>query len=99
MRGRATLRRVFVLIDSRHGIKDSDIEIMAMLDEAAVTYQIILTKVDKLKKGEFEKVYKKTLNRISKRPAAYPEIIATSSVKKNGLDNLRAEIAALAETV
>ena len=99
LRGRATLRRVFVLIDSRHGIKDSDIEIMAMLDEAAVTYQIILTKVDKLKKGEFEKVYKKTLNRISKRPAAYPEIIATSSVKKNGLDNLRAEIAALAETV
>jgi len=63
LRGRAPLRRVFVLIDSRHGLKDSDIDIMEMLDEAAVTYQLILTKVDKLKKGELEKVMKKTLRR------------------------------------
>jgi len=98
LRGRAPLRRVFVLIDSRHGLKDSDIDIMDMLDEAAVTYQVILTKTDKLKKGELEKVLKKTARRIKKRPAAFPELICTSSVKKNGLDVLRAEIATLAET-
>lgn len=98
LRGRASLRRVFVLIDSRHGLKESDIEIMEMLDEAAVTYQVILTKVDKLKKGELEKVLRKTSRRIKKRPAAFPELICTSSVKKNGLDDLRAEIATLAET-
>ena len=69
--GRASLRRVFLLIDSRHGIKDSDLELMGMLDETAVTYQIILTKMDKLKKGEFEKVLTKTQNRIAKRPAAF----------------------------
>jgi len=98
LRGRAPLRRVFVLIDSRHGLKDSDIDIMEMLDEAAVTYQVILTKVDKLKKGELEKVERKTLRRIKKRPAAFPSLICTSSAKKNGLDDLRAEIATLAET-
>ena len=97
LRGRAPLRRVFVLIDSRHGLKDSDREIMAMLDEAVVTYQLILTKVDKLKKGELEKVKKRTLSKIKKRPAAYPTVICTSSVKKDGLDDLRAEIATLAE--
>ena len=97
LRGRAPLRRVFVLIDSRHGLKESDREIMSMLDEAAVTYQLILTKVDKLKKGELEKVKKRTLSKIKKRPAAFPTLICTSSVKKNGLDDLRAEIATLAE--
>ena len=97
LRGRAPLRRVFVLIDSRHGLKESDHEIMSMLDEAAVTYQLILTKVDKLKKGELEKVKKRTLSKIKKRPAAFPTLICTSSVKKNGLDDLRAEIATLAE--
>ncbi len=94
--GRAALRRVFLLIDSRHGIKDSDRDIMAMLDETAVTYQIILTKTDKLKKGELEKVMTKSQADIAKRPAAFPEIIPTSSVKKNGLDVLKAEIATLA---
>lgn len=94
--GRASLRRVFLLIDSRHGIKDSDLELMGMLDETAVTYQIILTKVDKLKKGELEKVLGKTQNSIAKRPAAFPEFICTSSEKKRGLDELRAEIATLA---
>jgi len=96
LRGRANLRRVFLLIDSRHGIKPSDIELMAMLDETAVTYQLILTKIDKLKKGEAEKVYAKTLKAIAKRPAAFPEIIATSSEKKTGIDILRAEIETLA---
>ena len=94
--GRASLRRVFLLIDSRHGIKDSDLELMGMLDETAVTYQLILTKVDKLKKGEVEKVEAKTLKAIAKRPAAFPELICTSSEKKRGLDELRAEIVTLA---
>ncbi len=94
--GRASLRRVFLLIDSRHGLKDSDLELMAMLDETAVTYQLILTKTDKLKKGELEKVSTKTLKAIAKRPAAFPQIINTSSETKNGLDLLRAEIATLA---
>ena len=98
LRGRAPLRRVCVLIDSRHGLKESDHEIMAMLDEAAVTYQLILTKVDKLKKGELEKVTRRTQRSVKKRPAAHPKLILTSSVKKNGLDELRAEIAMIAET-
>ena len=94
--GRASLRRVFLLIDSRHGVKDSDLELMGMLDETAVTYQVVMTKVDKLKKGELEKVLAKTQKVIAKRPAAFPEIICTSSEKKHGLDELRAEIATLA---
>lgn len=94
--GRASLRRVFLLIDSRHGVKDSDLELMGMLDETAVTYQIVMTKVDKLKKGELEKVFGKTLKVIARRPAAFPQIICTSSEKKHGLDELRAEIATLA---
>ena len=94
--GRASLRRVFLLIDSRHGIKPNDLELMAMLDETAVTYQIVLTKMDKLKKGELDKVSAKTQAIISKRPAAFPALITTSSEKKNGLDILRAEIATLA---
>ena len=94
--GRASLRRVFLLIDSRHGLKDSDRELMAMLDETAVTYQLILTKIDKLKKGELAKVMEKTEKEIAKRPAAFPKIINTSSETNNGLDLLRAEIATLA---
>ena len=71
---------------------------MEMLDETAVIYQVILTKIDKLKKGEAEKVYNKTLKAIAKRPAAYPDIIATSSEKKTGIDILRAEIETLASS-
>lgn len=96
LRGRAGLRRVFLLIDSRHGIKDSDIELMEMLDEAAVTYQCVMTKGDKIKVAELAKVTKKTARRIAKRPAAHPHLIATSSEKKTGIDLLRAEIATLA---
>jgi len=94
--GRASLRRVFLLIDSRHGLKDSDLELMAMLDETAVIYQLILTKTDKLKKGQLDKVLSKTQIAIAKRPAAFSQIINTSSESKKGLDLLRAEIAALA---
>jgi len=94
--GRASLRRVFLLIDSRHGSKESDIELMNMLDETAVTYQIVLTKIDKIKKSEIDEVYIKTAALIAKRPAAYPNIILTSSEKKNGLDELRSTIANIA---
>lgn len=96
LRGRAPLRRVFALIDSRRGIKDPDIEIMEMLDEAAVPYQIVLTKIDKLKKGELAKVEDDTKAQLARRPAAHPEIIITSSEKKSGLKLLKAEIAGLA---
>lgn len=96
LRGRAGLRRVFLLIDSRHGIKPSDVELMEMLDDAAVTYQLVLTKTDKIKKAELDKVMRKTSRTINKRPAAHPELMVTSAEKKTGLDDLRAEIATLA---
>lgn len=96
LRGRPNLRRVFLLIDSRHGLKPADLELMDMLDETAVIYQLVLTKIDKLKKGEAEKVYTRTLKAIAKRPAAFPDIITTSSEKKTGIDILRAEIETLA---
>ena len=96
LRGRAPLRRVFVLIDSRRGIMPPDLEIMDMLDEAAVTYQIVLTKTDKLKKGQLEKVQQQSAAKIAKRPAAHPQILSTSSEKKTGLAALKAEIVSLA---
>lgn len=96
LRGRAQLRRVFVLIDSRHGIKESDLELMDMLDEAAVTYQLVMTKADKIKPPAVVKEVSKAQAKIKKRPAAFPAVIPTSSVKKTGLDLLKAEIASLA---
>ncbi len=96
LRGRSTLRRVFVLIDSRHGLKPNDIEVLDMLDAAAVSYQIVLTKIDKIKKPAFNKIEAATLTKISKRPAAHPDIISTSSEKNLGMDSLRREIADLA---
>lgn len=96
LRGRATLRRVFVLIDSRHGLKDVDLELMDMLDETAVTYQLVLTKSDKLKKGQLARVHAETLKAIAKRPAAFPVVAQTSSEKGLGMPELRAEIATLA---
>ena len=96
LRGRQPLRRVFVLVDSRHGLKTSDGEIFDMLDEAAVPYQVVLTKADKLKKGRLAEVVRATEAAILKRPAANPVVLATSSEKGTGLPELRAEIAALA---
>jgi len=90
LRGRPTLRCVFILIDSRHGLKDSDIMLMEMLDEAAVTYRVILTKTDKIKAGELEKTAAKTLSIVKKHPAAYPHIHTTSSVKGYGMPELKA---------
>lgn len=95
LQGRVNLKRVFVLIDSRHGIKKSDLEIMELLDKAAVTYQIVLTKLDKIGSGNLTKVMTEVENKISKHAAAYSRVLATSSEKNIGIDNLRAEIANL----
>ena len=92
LRGRATLKRVYVLIDCRHGIKKNDDEVLDLLDKAAVSYQIVLTKTDKIKEAGVPRLIAETLEKIKKRPAAYPFIVATSSEKGNGLDDLRAAI-------
>ncbi|MBE7635417.1 YihA family ribosome biogenesis GTP-binding protein [Sneathiella sp. P13V-1] len=97
LRGRPKLRRVCLLIDCRHGLKDVDRDVMKMLDTAAVNYQIILTKSDKSKKSELDKVIEKTEQELSKRPAAHPVVLLTSSAKGTGIEELRAEIASLAE--
>ncbi|MBW6418756.1 ribosome biogenesis GTP-binding protein YihA/YsxC [Celeribacter sp. PS-C1] len=93
--GRATLRRAFVLIDSRHGVKEVDEEIMTLLDKSAVTFQVVLTKADKVKEVERQKVIEQVRGAVSKHPAAYPELIVTSSEKGWGVDVLRAVIATL----
>jgi GTP-binding protein len=95
LRGRPGLTRAFVLIDSRHGVMAADEEMFDLLDESAVTYQLVLTKIDKLKTAEVEKIFAETEAVIQKRAAAYPLIHATSSDKFTGLDQLRAEIAGL----
>jgi GTP-binding protein len=92
LRGRVQLKRVYFLVDSRHGLKPIDLKTMQMLDEAAVSYQIVLTKIDKIKKPEQEQVLKDTVLAIKKRPAAFPEVILTSSEKKWGLEDLRVSI-------
>ncbi len=97
LRGRAPLRRVFVLIDARHGLKDNDEEVMAMLDEAAVSYQIVLTKADKLKAGEVDTRLGEVRERLRTHVAAHPRIVVTSSEKGTGIAELRAEIASLAD--
>jgi GTP-binding protein len=94
LKGRPNLKRVYQLVDARHGLKPIDKLMMDGLDEAAVSYQIILTKADKLKPGQLEAIKTETLEKLAKRPAAYPEIIATSSTKKTGLDELKDAIAA-----
>ena len=93
LRGRPNQRRAYLLIDARHGLKDVDEEPMAAFDKAAVSYQVILTKADKLKPAEVEAVRARTEVRIAKRPAAFPGVIATSSEKGTGLPELRAAIA------
>lgn len=92
LRGRVTLKRVYVLIDARHGVKAIDGEVMDLLDRAAVSYQIVLTKADKIKPPAVEALLAQTLATIKKRPAAYPEVLATSSEKGAGIDGLRAAI-------
>ena len=96
LRGRSSLRRVFLLIDSRHGIKDIDTEILAMLDESAVSYQIVLTKLDKIAVGEHSGLIARTAAAIARRPAAFPLLVATSSETGEGVAGLRAAIAEIA---
>ena len=92
LRGRSTLKRVYVLIDSRHGLKKNDEEVLALLDKAAVSYQIVLTKTDKIKEPAVPRLISETLEKIKKRPAAFPEVLSTSSEKGNGLEELRSAI-------
>ncbi|HAQ34486.1 MAG: YihA family ribosome biogenesis GTP-binding protein [Maricaulis sp.] len=96
LRGRPNLKRVFLLIDSRHGLKTSDEAVMKDFDIAAVSYQIVLTKIDKLKPDEIAPRIADTAKKIERRPAAFPQIIATSSAKGDGIDELRDAVAALA---
>lgn len=93
--GRQTLRRAFVLIDSRHGVKPVDAEIMKLLDTSAVTFQCVMTKADKVKAKDREKVLEQVRSALSKHPAAFPEIVLTSSEKGDGIPTLRSIIANL----
>ena len=95
--GRPNLRRVYVLVDARHGIKANDKTVMNELDRAAVSYQIVLTKADKPNARDLERVISETKAGIAKRPAAHPDLIITSSETRAGIAELRAEIAALVE--
>lgn len=97
LRGRPNLRRVMMLIDGRHGIKESDREVMRMLDVAAVSYQIVLTKCDKLKTADFQHRVDETLKTLKSHVAAHPRIMLTSAMKNKGIDDLRLEIWALAQ--
>ena len=97
LKGRANLARVYVLIDGRHGVKDVDRDVMNLLDTAAVSYALVLTKHDEVKKAEGEKILAATRLEIAKRPAAYPEIIFTSSRTGDGIPDLRTAIARLLE--
>ncbi|KQY41826.1 MULTISPECIES: ribosome biogenesis GTP-binding protein YihA/YsxC [Rhizobium/Agrobacterium group] len=92
LRGRSTLKRVYVLIDSRHGIKKNDDDVLNLLDKAAVSYQVVLTKTDKIKDPAVPRLIAETLEKIKKRPAAFPEVLATSSEKGLGMEELRAAI-------
>jgi GTP-binding protein len=92
LRGRQVLKRTLLLVDSRHGLKEVDREIMKMLDDAAVSYRLILTKADKIKASELAEVEARTAEEARKHPAAHPEIIATSSEKGLGMDRLRAAV-------
>ena len=95
LQGRPNLRCVFILVDGRHGLKESDEHLMTMLDKAAVSYRIILTKCDKSKKAEMVKIKENLAASLKKHPAAYPEFLETSSVKGIGVNEFRALIADL----
>ena len=92
LKGRAQLKRVFLLIDSRHGIKSVDENVMQVLDTAAVLYQLVLTKTDKISGAELEKILADTRQKSTQHTACFPEILATSSEKKQGLDSLKKAI-------
>jgi GTP-binding protein len=93
--GRPNLRRAFVLIDSRHGVKPVDEEIMQLMNQSALTFQVVLTKADKIKDHERDRVLEQVRGKLAKHPAAFPELILTSSEKGDGIATLRAVIASL----
>jgi GTP-binding protein len=93
--GRQTLRRAFVLVDARHGIKAVDDEILTLLDRSAVTFQAVLTKVDKISRTERDAVIEQVKAALAKHAAAYPQIVVTSSEKGEGIETLRAIIATM----
>ena len=95
LRGRATLARVFVLVDGRRGVKPLDEEMFDLLDQSAVSYQVVLTKHDELKASERAQVVEATAQALAKRPAAFPQIIFTSALKGEGVAELRGAIAKL----
>jgi len=95
LRGRPQLRRAFVLIDGRHGIKNTDRPVMEMMDTAAMSYQIIVTKADKAKKGELDKHIANIHKELAKHPAAHPDILVTSSEKGTGIEEVRATVGRL----
>jgi len=97
LRGRPNLRRVFMLVDSRHGLKANDLAMMDDLDVAAVSYQVVLTKIDKIKKGQLERVMSATEEALKKRPAAFPFVLASSSEKNTGIDDVRGAFASLVD--
>jgi len=97
LRGRVTLKRVYVLIDSRHGLKAIDEEVLDLLDKAAVSYQVVLTKADKIKEPALVKLVDETAKKIVRRPAAFPQVLATSSEKGWGMDELRMAITTAVE--
>lgn len=92
LRGRVVLKRTLVLIDSRHGVKQVDLDMMEMLDQAAVGYRLVLTKADKIKASELEEVHAATITEARKHPAAFPVVHVTSSEKGLGIDELRAAV-------
>ena len=98
LRGRPNLRRAVLLIDSRRGLLPNDSEVMDLLDRAAVSYQLVLTKIDKLKPGELAKVESKTLADSLRHGAAHPELVITSAVSGQGIAELRSRLAALTES-
>jgi GTP-binding protein len=92
LKGRTSLKRVYVLIDARHGIKEADLPTLQLLDEYAVSYQIVLTKLDRTPSNQVEKIIENVRESLTKHPAAHPEILATSSEKKIGIETLRIAI-------
>jgi GTP-binding protein len=97
LRGRQALKRALVLVDSRHGIKDIDREIMTMLDDAAVSYHLVLTKADKNKASDLAQIEAETVREAARRPAAHPEVIATSSETGLGIERLRRAVVEAAQ--
>lgn len=97
LKGRVTLRRVCVLVDGRHGLKPGDQDVMTMLDAAAVPYQVVLTKVDKVKPGALAACVEQTAAALAKRPAAHPEVAVTSALEGRGISELRASLTLLAD--